>query len=155
MTREAEVVALLRADEPLALLAPGGVYADSDLGVEGISDAVTMPDVWTGGSFQPTLIVRQGQRVPTGLFNDYKTQTTDTNQRISLWAYATTRAEIEAILEAGYRLLMGHSFARAWPTQHIGGGAPYMQAPELAAGINQMSEEYLIRSLRRPVLEEA
>lgn len=152
MSRETEVAAYLRLDDDLLAVAPGGVYASGDLTVAGISDAVLTPDVWAGGVFNTALIVKQGKPVPTGLLTDYKTQTTHTMQRLGFWAYATTPAALEDVLNVVYALVMGRQFSGAWQAQPVAGGAPMMPCPELPSGIYQMSEEYLIGAMRRPIL---
>jgi hypothetical protein len=151
MSRETEVAAYLRSDEDLALLAPGGIYADGMLATEGIGDVLTTPDVWAGGVFQTSVIVRQRQRVPTGLFTNFKSQIADSRQVIEVWAYALEADALEAVLDQIYALMQGHPFSAAWPSLWIGGGAPIMQCPELPPGIYQSSAWYELRSLRRAV----
>lgn len=147
MTLETQVVAYLRADDDLPALVPGGIYAYSDLGEEGITDAITTPDVWADGEFQPTIIVREGERVPTGQLVDFALKVNDDNQRVTLWFYATSAAEIDVALESAHWLMMGHAFSSAWPAAPAG-GSETTQAPELPTGIKVKRESYMVRSLR-------
>lgn len=152
MSRETEIAAYLRQDADLLALAPGGVYAEGDLTTAGISDAALTPDVWVGSVFNTTLIVKQGKPVPSGLLTDYKTQAIHINQRVGFWAYATTLEALEGLLNMVYALVMGRQFSGAWQAQPVAGGSPFLQCPELPDGIYQMSEEYLVGAIRRPVL---
>lgn len=148
--REQEVAAYLRADDDLAALVPGGTYAASSLPVAGITDPITTPDVWADG-FQPSVIVRQRSAVPSGLLVDYKTQETDSNQVIEVWAYALAVDTVESILDAVYGLMQGHAFTLAWPatwTQTVG----VLDAPELPPGTKMARMDYGIKSIRRPVV---
>jgi hypothetical protein len=149
-TRESQVVTHLRTDEPLGVLVPGGIYADADLGVEGITDAVTTPDVWTGGSFQPTIVVRERAAVPTGDLQSIASGRTSTSQAVEVWVYAQSADTIQSALDHVYRLLMGKRLARAFSATWAG-GAPLMQAPELPAGIKTRHEDYRIVIIRTRV----
>lgn len=150
-TREAEVATYLRTDGTLAALVPGGIYAMGDLGVEGITDAVTTPDVWTGGVFQPTLVVRQRAQVPTGDLQSIRSQRTSVSQAVEVWAYSDDDDEITDILNRVYRLMMGKRLIAAFSATWIGGGPGILPAPELPPGIKTHHEDYRIVFIRRPV----
>lgn len=148
--RETEVAAYLAADPDLAALVPGGVYAASALGVEGITDAITTPDVWTGG-FQTTVVVHQRSAVPSGLLVDFKTQESDSNQVIEVYVYALEVADVETVLDAVYGLMQGHAFESAWPanwTETVG----VLDAPELPPGTKMARMDFTMKSIRRPVV---
>lgn len=147
MSRESEVVDYLRADTDLGILLPGGVYGYVELGVIGITDPLTTPDVWAGSVFNACAIVRQRAPVPTGQLVDFRRQTTDINQVVEVYVYAATESEIEAAQDRIYALLMGHRLTRAWPAESVFAVGPE-QAPELPAGIRQVRADYRIRSLK-------
>lgn len=149
-TREVEVVIYLRQDEPLGELAPGGIYADSDLSVEGISEAAGMSDVWVGNVFQDTLVVRERAPVPTGDLQSTRSQRTSMSQAVEVWAYSSDPARIQAMLDRVYALMMGKRLAKAFSATWAGGG-PLVPAPELPAGIKTRHEAYRIVSIRMPV----
>lgn len=148
--RELEVAAHLRASPTLTALALGGVYSHSTLGVEGITNPATTTSVWTGGVFQPTLVVRQRQPVPTLQFVDFKQQMTDTNQVVGVWGYALDAATVTAMLDVVYALVQGFPFASAWPARWTETMGPEA-APELPPGVQMMRADYAIRAIRRPV----
>lgn len=149
-TREEEVVTFLRTDATLGTLAPGGIYPDADLGVEGISDPNTMTDVWTGGVFQTTIVVRERAPVPTGDLQGVMSQRTSMSQAIEVWVYALTAAAVEAALNRVYALMMGKRLAAAFSATWAGGGS-ISDAPELPAGIVTRNESYRVVSIRRAV----
>lgn len=148
MTREAEVVAYLAADGTLGTLAPGGVYADADLGEEGITDDDLTPDVWEGGTFQATVIVRERAPAATGQLSDLRLQVADYNQAIEIHIYGLAAEDVQAISNRAYALMQGHRFDSAWPAEWVP-GAPLEQALELPPGIKTQRDEYRIRALRR------
>ena len=150
MTRESEVVTYLRTDDALDDLAPGGVYPDADLSEIGLTDAVAMPDVWAGGVFQTTVVVRERAPVPTGDLQDVTLQHTSMSQAIEIWGYGLTAEAIEAALNRVYALLMGHKLTVGWRATWAG-GAPLMQAPELPSGIFVRMESYRVVAVRKPV----
>ena len=148
LAREEEVRDVLRADEDLAALASGGVYAFSELGTEGLNDSATTPDVWTGGVFNACIVVKQRRRVPTGQLSSTKWQVTDTQQIVMVWAYAYDETTVEAIQDACYALLQGYKLSDAWRCEYVE-ESDIMQAPELPVGIKQQSQGYAVRALRR------
>lgn len=150
--REDEVAAYLGADDILSTLAPGGVYAAGTLGVSGITDPITTPDVWVGG-FQATVVVRQRSAVPSGLLVDFKTQETDSNQVVEIYVYALEVATVEAVLEVVYGRVQGYKFSNAWRanwTQTVG----VLDAPELPPGTRMARMDFMIKSIRRPVVAD-
>jgi hypothetical protein len=149
MTRESEAVTHLRADEDPAALVTGGIYAFSVLGVEGITDPLVMPDVWSGG-FQPTIIVRLRTPVPAFGLIDLKDQAASNSQVLEIWAYALTAAEIYPILDAVYGSLQGYRFENAWRAEWVG-GIDVMDAPELPPGTKLARIDFRIVAIRRPV----
>lgn len=149
-TREVEVVEYLRADETLGELAPGGIYADSDLTEIGITDPATTPDVYLDGVFQTTIRVHQRAPVPTGDLQSIATQRTSMSQVIEVWGYGTPAA-IEAALNQVYALMMGKRFTAAFSATWAGSGPGIMQAPGLSPGIRTRHEDYRIVTIRRPV----
>lgn len=151
MTRETEVVALLRQDEAVSALATGGVYALTDLPVAGITDPITTPDVWPDGVFAPTIIVRQAARIPTGELVNFKTQETDTRQRVEVWCYALTIDTVDALAQAVYGALMGARLSAAWPAEPVG-GIDILDAPDLPPGTKVQRVDFVIRSIQRPVM---
>lgn len=150
MTRESEVVTYLRADTTLAALVPGGMYADADLSEIGLTDATAMPDVWTGGSFQTTVVARERAPVPTGGLQDVTLQHSSASQAIEVWGYGKSADAIEAALTRVYALLMGHKLSAGWRATWAG-GAPLVQAPELPPGIFTRHEDYRVVFVRKPV----
>lgn len=150
MTREGEVVTYLRTDDDLDDLAPGGVYADADLGEESITDPITTPDVWTGGVFQTTIVVRERAPVPTGDLQSTRTQRTSMSQAIEVWVYGLTAAAVQAALNRVYTLMMGKRLAAAFSATWVGGSS-LIQAPELPPGILTRHEDYRIVTIRRAV----
>lgn len=147
--REIEVAAYLRSDDDLAALVPGGIYAASVLGVEGITDPVTTPDVWADG-FQTTIVVRQRSAVPGGLLVDFKTQESDSNQAIEVYAYALEVETVESVLDAVYGLMQGHKFTAAWAANWsltVG----VLDAVELPPGTKMARMDFTIKSIRKPV----
>ena len=150
MTREMEVRDYLRGDEPLDELAPGGIYADSELSVEGISEAAGMPDVWLNNVFQTTIVVRERAAVPTGDLQSTRTQRTSMSQVIEVWVYGLTSEAVQAALDRVYALLMGKRLAKAFSATWVG-GSPLIPAPELPSGTFTRHEDYRIVTIRRPV----
>lgn len=151
MSRETEVRDYLRTDAQLDTLAPGGIYADSELPVEGLTEPLRVPDVYAGGVFNTTVRVRQRAPVPTGDLQSIASQRTSMSQAIEVWAYATTDAAVEAVLNRVYALMMGKRLSAAFSATWIGGGPGIMQAPELPSGILTSHEDYRYVSIRRPV----
>lgn len=149
MSREAEVVTYLRADPTLEDLAPGGIYPDSDLGEEGITDPTTTPDVYAGGEFQTTIVVRERAPVPTGDLQSIGSQRTSTSQAIEVWVYALTADAIEAVLNRVYSLMMGKRLSKAFSATWAG-GMPTQRAPELSSVIFTRHEDYRVVSIRMP-----
>lgn len=150
MSRESEVVAYLRADTDLAALVPGGVYADADLAVSGITDPTDTPDVWADG-FQTTVVVRQRAAVPTGEMNDLKTQETVISQVVEVWVYALEADAIEGVMDAIYGLIQGHRFTGAWRANWAA-TVGILPAPELPPGTKCGHIDFAIRSIRQPVV---
>lgn len=140
----------LRADATLGALAPGGSYADGDLGTEGITEAITTPGVWVGGAFNTTIVVRQRARVPTGDLQSIRSQRTSMSQAIEVWVYGLTDEAIEAVQNRVYALLMGKRLAAAFSATWAG-SLPIMQAPELPPGTLVGMESYRMVSIRRAV----
>lgn len=151
MNREAEIVAYLRDDPDLGILLPGGVYGYAELSVEGLTDPLTTPDVWTGGVFQACAIVRMRSPVPTGDLQSTQTQRTSMSQVGEVWVYALDEADIEAGQNRIYALMMGKRLAGAFSATWVGSGPGIMQAPELPAGVRVGREDYRVVSIRRPV----
>lgn len=148
-SREQEVVTHLRSDTTLDALVPGGIYADGDLGTEGITEATNTPDVWAGGQFRTTIVVRQRRLVPTGDLQDVVTQHTSMSQVVGVWVYGKTDAAIEAALNRVYGLLMGKRFSKAFSATWAG-DVDIIQAPELPTGIKFGRGDYRIVSIRFP-----
>ena len=151
MSRESEVATYLAADSELQGLAPGGVYAASVLPISGLTDTDYMSDVWAGGVFNTTIVVRERAPVPTGDLQSAQTQRTSVSQAVEVWGYGTSSAAVEAALNRVYALMMGHRLPRAFSATWIGGGAGISQAPELPSGIVTGMESYRIVFIRRPV----
>lgn len=150
-SREVEVVTYLRADSTLDTLAPGGVYALSDLTEIGITDPTYTEDVWAGGVFNTTILVREGAAQPTGDLQDTTLQHTSMSQRIEIWAYSSDPAAIDAALNHVYGLMMGTKTSGAWGAVPAGGGPGIVQAPELPTGILTHHEDYRAVFIRKPV----
>lgn len=148
MSREAEVVTYLRADSGSETIAPGGIYAYSDLGEEGITDSATTPDVYAGGELQTTIVVRERSPVPTGDLQSIASQRTSMSQVIEVWAYSSDTTAIEAALNWVYGLMMGKRLARTFSATWAG-GMPIQRAPELS-GIFTRHEDYRVVSIRTP-----
>lgn len=148
MSRESEVVAYLRADDELGDLLPGGVYGQTELGDIGITDKKSTPDVWTGGVFQPTAIVRMRSPVPTGALQSTGTQRTSMSQVVETWVYALDEADIEAAQNRIYALTMGKRLAASFSATWVGSLPGVVQAPELPAGVKVGREDYRIVSIR-------
>lgn len=148
-TREQEVVELLRQDEAVSALVTGGIYAAGDLGVGGITDPITTPDVWPGGVFVPTIIVRQGNPVPGGRLVDLKRQEADYDQRIMVWMYALTLEALEDMRDAVFSLMQGKELQRTWKGEWI--ETIYVDPPELPPGTKAVHDDFRITAIRRPV----
>ena len=148
-SREVEVVTYLRQDEPLGELAPGGIYADSDLPTAGLTDQEN-GDVWAGGVFQDTLVVRERAPVPTGDLQSIASQHTSMSQAIEVWGYSTDPAALQAMMDRVYTLMMGKRLAKAFSATWVG-GMPRTQAPELPSGTFTRHEDYRVVSIRTPV----
>lgn len=149
MSRESEVVTLLRADSTLRALLPGGIYSYARLGVAGLTDKKLTPDVWTGGVFNTCALVRQRAPVPTGALQSISTKCTSTSQVIEVWVYAKTSDEIETSLARIYALMMGKRLPAAFSATWVGGLPSVMQAPELPPDIKVGRNDYRIVSIRR------
>lgn len=150
MSREAEVVTYLSADPTLTALVPGGIYAESDLPIAGLTDAEYMTDVWAGGTFKTAIVVRQRAPVPTGDLQSVVSQRTSTSQAVEVWAYAATADAIEAALNRVYTLMMGKRLAAAFSATWVG-GLSISDAPELPPGIKVARIDFRIVSIRRAV----
>lgn len=150
-SREVEVVTYLRTDNTLQSLAPGGIYADGDLAVAGLTEAVGMTDVWAGGVFNTTIVVRERAPVPTGDLQSVRSQRTSTSQAIEVWVYALTSAAIEAARNRVYALMMGKRLTAAFSATWIPGGPGIMDAPELPPGTLVEHADYRIIFIRRPI----
>lgn len=150
MTRESEVVTRLRADDDLADLVPGGIYGDDTLEPQGVTDAVTTPDVWAGGTFQASVIVRQRAKVPQYRVFDEAEQTVDVAQTVEVYIYALTAAEIEAASDRIFALLtdpdnpLDDAYPGTWQA-----GLPLMDVPNLP-NVRMQRDDYLFTSLRVP-----
>lgn len=151
MSRESEVVDYLRDDTDLGALLPGGVYGYVELGVIGITDALSTPDVWEGGVFNACAVVRMRAPVPTGQLQSTQTQRTSMSQVSEIRVYALDEAEIEAGQNRIYALLMGKRLTAAFSATWSGNGPGITQAPELPAGVRVGREDYRVVSIRRPV----
>ena len=149
-TREAEVATFLSADAELGTLAPGGIYANDDLSIAGLTDMEYMTDVWVDGTFQTTIVVRQRAPIPTGDLQSVRSQRTSMSQVVEVWAYGKTSEAIEAVLNRVYALLMGKRLTAAFSATWVG-GLPITQAPELPAGHKVGREDFRVVSIRRPV----
>lgn len=149
-TREMEVRDYLRTDNTLDALAPGGIYADADLSVEGITQEAGMPDVWAEDVFNTTIVVRQRAPVPTGDLQSIRSQRTSMSQAVEVWVYSKSADAIETALDHVYRLMMGKRLTRAFSATLVG-GAPLVPAPELPSGIYTRHEDYRIVFIRMPV----
>lgn len=141
----------LRADVSLSALAPGGIYSDADLPVEGLTDPDYAEDVWEGGVFNTTIVVRQRAPVPTGDLQDTTLQHTSMSQAVEVWGYSLDPAAIEAALNRVYVLMMGKKFGRTWGATQAGSGPGIVQAPELPPGIKTHHEDYRLLGIRMPV----
>lgn len=150
MSKEQEVVTYLRTDTALGTLAPGGIYAHGDLDERGLTDAVAMPDVWAGGTFQTTIVVRERAPVPTGDLQSTASQRTSMSQVVEVWVYGLTTDAIEAALNRVYALMMGKRLTAAFSATWVGGLAT-MQVPELPSGHKASRNDYRIVSIRIPV----
>lgn len=148
MTREQEAATYLRSDGPLLALTPGGIYADRDLTVAGITDRTMTPTVWTGGVFNACIIVRQGAAVPQGRVVDEAEQVVDLAQRMEVYIYALTATAAEAISDRVYALTQGHHFSNAYAASYQP-GLGLMDAPNLVE-VQMMRDDYLVTSLRVP-----
>jgi hypothetical protein len=151
MSMESETVALLADDLELGVLLPGGVYSYMLLGDEGITDRKTTPDVWAGGEFQATVVVRQRAPVPTGDLQSIRSQRVSYSQAVEVWVYALTAEEIEAALNRIYALMMGKRLTAAFSAVWAGSGPSILQSPELPPGIKNNHEDYRLVSIRRAV----
>lgn len=151
-SREVEVVTYLRTDATLATLAPGGIYVYADLGVEGIADSKYAEDVWAGGIFNTSILVKQGAPVPTGDLQSVMSQLTSMSQVIEIWVYGLTADAIQAVFTRVYTLMMGHNVGDAFSATQGRSGTGIGQAPELPTGILTNYEGYRVFFIRRPAL---
>lgn len=146
-SRESEVAAILRADAALMALLPGGVYSAATLGDMGITDPATTPDVWVGGVFQPSAIVRQRALVPAFDVRDLKEQRTSASQVVEVYTYARDPDEAVATQDRVYALLQGVALDAAYPCEWAGAVGP-LAAPELS-GVALVRTDWQIVSIRR------
>ena len=68
MNKEEEIVAILKADSTLSTILTGGIYSDSELGVEGMrrdEEFPTFPAFDGDGILLPCAVVRQRAVIPT------------------------------------------------------------------------------------------
>jgi hypothetical protein len=125
-----EAVTYLRLDSALDALAPGGIYAFGALAEPGITDAITTPDVWSGGVFRTTVVVRQRLPVPDYRVQDEAQQIVAQMQSLEVYGYALTQDAVEAALGRVYSLVQGYQFSGAWAAIWFGSVA-FMRPPEL------------------------
>jgi hypothetical protein len=145
-TREAEIVTYLRLDATLTALATGGIYAFGDLPESGITDAAYASAVWTGGVFNPCVVVRERFNMPQNQVMDQPTQTVNVAQVIEFYAYGLSQDASHAILDRIYALVQFHRFTTAFGAR-FWGGIPAMRASELP-NVWQLRNDYRIDSLR-------
>ena len=148
MSRESEIVTYLRLDATLTALTTGGVYAFGNLPESGITDATGAPTVWTGGVFNPCVVVHERGDVPQHRITDEAAQIVDVAQVIEVYAYDKTQDAAHAMLDRIYALTQGHQFTAAWGAR-FWGVIPAMRAPELP-NVWQIRNDYQIVSLRSP-----
>ena len=147
--REQEVVTYLADDTDLATLVPGGIYAAAVLSVEGLTDAAAMPDVWAGGTFQTSIIVRERASVPAFGLVDLKDQAASQSQAIEIWMYSREISEIEDVRQAVYGLMQGYKLVNSWRAEWSG-GLSTMDAPELPPSTKVGRDDYRVVSIRQP-----
>jgi hypothetical protein len=148
VTRETEFAAYLRADASLPALVPGGIYADRDLTVAGVTDAAQTPAVWAGGSFNACIVIREAAVVPQYRVMDEAEQLVDVAQRLEVYIYALTAVAVVAIAKRVFAITQGHHFDDAYAAT-FQPGLGLMDAPNLM-DVHMQRDDYLLVSLRQP-----
>lgn len=153
MTREAEVAALLLADEDMMALLPGGVYTDEQLGVEGIRRGEgnpSAPAFDADGQLLTCAMVRQDSLNPVPGVRSIKDKLTGTTQMVFIYFYERRgHAEIELAKQRSYEILEGvrlsdsYELIWEWDTPSY-----YDMGP--VANSTALRQDWRVTGMRRP-----
>lgn len=159
MSRESEVADLLRADDTLLSILPGGIFTDQEIGVEGIRRGDDDPESTNysptanafdeDGFLRPCALVRQRALVPAFGLRDLKIKHASTSIVVEVYFYQDRGHEaIDAAKDRVYVLLEGHPLSAAWPTAWALETAPVPDAGPLKNS-TALRADYQVVSIRR------
>lgn len=81
------ITALLKLNAPLVAIITGGIYAEEDLGPDGLTKTSAPAAVWSAGYLKPVIRVKERTDQPWGGINDTQNQTSSFQKMIEIWFY--------------------------------------------------------------------
>ena len=146
-SRESEVVAYLQADTALTAILTGGIYANSELGREGITQD-SCPDCFdSNGYLLPCAIVKQRGDIPDTRIADEAGRIIAQSLMVEVWLYEDVGyTAIDAAKARLFSILHGHKFNSAWPADWAFTTPPMRDEGSLN-GAAMQRVDYQIRSL--------
>jgi hypothetical protein len=147
MSREAEVATYLQADDPLNAILTGGIYANSELGREGITQD-SCPDCYDpNGYLLPCAIVKARGDIPDTRIADEGGKVVAQSLMVEIWLYEDVSfAAIDAARARLFTIMHGHKFSGAWPAEWAFTTPPMRDEGSLS-GSSMQRVDFQIRSL--------
>lgn len=110
MAIEDEFATRMTGDATLMAILTGGVFKSGTVGPLGITRETATGAFDANGYLEPSVLVRQRSKVPTGDVEDYTDQSTSTSQIVEIWLYEDSAGytNIDAAMQRIYDLFQGH-----------------------------------------------
>jgi len=147
MSRETEVATYLQADTALTAILTGGIYANSELGREGITQDSTANAFDANGYLLPCAIVKQRGDIPDTRIADEGSKIIAQSLMVEVWLYEdVSYTAIDAARARLFTIMHGHKFSGAWPAEWAFTTPPMRDEGSLN-GASMQRVDFQIRSL--------
>lgn len=152
--RELQIATLLRADDTLSTLLPGGIYTDQELGLEGFerdSGTVSENAFDADGFIKPSIVIHTRGAVPFGPLADLNERLTSTIEYVEIYFYQHRKTDIICdAKELVYSLLQGvrlpDSYPLTWDFE-----TPYYYDLGPVQYATVLRQDWAVVSVRKPV----
>jgi hypothetical protein len=152
-TREDLFVAKLKADPTMVSLAPGGIYTDEEIGLEGIhrgADSNTDAAFDEKGRLKTCIVVRQTAVTPFNNVRSQKDKMVATVQRVEVYFYQHRgQDEVDAAKLRAYEVLEGERLIGTYTLTWLG-ESPFYYDVGPVANSTTLRQDWQVVGTRKP-----
>lgn len=150
---EDEFANRMKADATLMAILTGGVYTDTELGIEGLRRDADSPssDAFDGdGLLLPTAVVRQLAPVPYTAIRDEQEATVAMSTVVEVYFYQyRDRDQVEAAMQRTFIVMEGKRIGKTYPGAYIGESTFFYDSGPVANS-NVIRQDWEYTWIRRP-----